>query len=62
MNRKVTLSVLLDIVRIEIRCSDNYEAQVLYDDLMERMKSGEEFAISFGVEAGASASDASFSR
>jgi hypothetical protein len=32
---------MFDIVKIEVICGDNYEAQVLYDDICDRMKAGE---------------------
>jgi hypothetical protein len=40
-NRKLAVSISFDVVRIDVICGDNYEAQVLYDDIIERMKSGE---------------------
>ena len=46
-NKKVAISVMFDVVKIEIMVGDDYEAQVIYDDLIERMRSGE--GISLGV-------------
>lgn len=47
VGRKLAVSVLFDTVSIEVICGDEYEAQVLYDDIIERMQSGE--GISLGV-------------
>jgi hypothetical protein len=44
--KKLALSVLFDTVAIEIICGDDYEAQVLYDDLVERMQKGEGITVS----------------
>jgi len=46
-DKKIAISVMFDIVKIEIAVGDDYEAQVLYDDLIERMQSGE--GISLGM-------------
>jgi hypothetical protein len=32
---------MFDIVKIEVICGDDYEAQVLYEDICDRMKDGE---------------------
>jgi hypothetical protein len=54
--RKLALSVLFDTVTIEVICGDDYEAQVLYDDLVERMQAGE--GITLSVESGSIANPA----
>lgn len=41
VGRKITVDVLFDTVKIGVICGSDYEAQVLYDDLVERLKSGE---------------------
>jgi hypothetical protein len=41
VGKKVAVSVVFDIVKIEVICGDDYEAQVLYDDICDRMKAGE---------------------
>ena len=48
LNKKLAVSVLFDVVKIEVICGDDYEAQVLYDDLIERLQAGE--GISLSVE------------
>ena len=48
MNKKLAVSVLFVVVKIEVICGDDYEAQVLYDDLIERLQAGE--GISLSVE------------
>lgn len=35
------VSVLFDTVNIKIVCGDDYEAQVLFDDIVERINSGQ---------------------
>lgn len=44
--RKVAVSVLFDVVSIELICGDDYAAQVLYDDLIDRLQSGEGIRLS----------------
>jgi hypothetical protein len=46
VTRKVAVSVRLDSVTIEVDCGDAYEAQVLYDDLVERLQSGDSVTLS----------------
>ena len=46
VSRKVAVSVLFDSVTIELDCGDAYEAQVLYDDLIQRLQSGEGITLS----------------
>ena len=37
---RVSVSVLLNTVRIELICGDGYAAQVLYDEIVERLQRG----------------------
>ena len=47
--KQMAVSVRRDTVVIEIICAgDKYEAQVLYDDIIERMRSGE--GVTIGVQ------------
>lgn len=46
VGKKLAISVLFNTVSVEIICADGYEAQVLYDDLVERMQSGEGICLS----------------
>lgn len=46
VGRKVAVSVRFDTVSIEVICGGDYEAQVLYDDLIDRLRNGEGFTIS----------------
>lgn len=46
VGRQIAISVLMDVVTIEVICGDNYEAQVLYDDLVDRLRSGEGMTLS----------------
>lgn len=41
VGRKVAVSAMFDTVTIEIICGDDYEAAVLYDDVVERLTAGE---------------------
>lgn len=38
--KKINISVLFNTVRIEIACGDDYEAQVLFDDVADTLKAG----------------------
>lgn len=40
VGRKIAVSALFDTVTIEIICGDDYEAAVLYDDVVERFQEG----------------------
>lgn len=42
---KIAISVMLNTVKIEFTCSDAYEAQVLFDDMVERFRRGETISI-----------------
>lgn len=46
IGKKVAVSVLFDTVTIEIICGDDYMAQVLYDDLIDKLRRGEGITIS----------------
>lgn len=35
---KLALSVLFDVVKIELHCGDAYRAQVLFDDINDRLQ------------------------
>ena len=43
--KKLAISVLFDTVKLEIICGDAYEAQVLYDDLLDRLRAGEDISV-----------------
>ena len=43
---KIAVSVIFDVVHIELICGDQYVAQVLLDDLVDRLKSGEGITLS----------------
>lgn len=45
---KVALSVMCDVVHVELLCGDQYAAQVLYDDMVARLKDGEGLTLSLG--------------
>ena len=49
VGNSVHVSVVFNVVRIEVECDDEYQAQVLYDDIVERMQNGGQLAISHGV-------------
>jgi hypothetical protein len=41
----ISLTVMFDTVKIEIECSSDYAAQVLFDDLSGRLEAGQEISI-----------------
>lgn len=40
-DKKIEVDVMFDTVSIRIHCGDDYEAQVLFDDITQRLQSGE---------------------
>lgn len=42
---KVELRVLFDVVTINLHCASNYEAQVLFEDILDRVKDGQPLII-----------------
>lgn len=46
VSQKLAVSILMDTVTIEIICGDAYAAEVLYDDLVDRLRSGEGITLS----------------
>jgi hypothetical protein len=48
----INVSVVFNTVRIEIECADEYQAQVAYDDIVQRMQNGGKLAISYGRHPG----------
>lgn len=51
VGKKVAISVLFDTVTIEIITGDDYEAQVLYDDITERLQKGEGITLGLGQKS-----------
>jgi hypothetical protein len=49
VKKELGVSVSKNVVTVEIICADAYEAQVVHDDIIERMRSGE--GLSLGFEA-----------
>ena len=45
---KVVLGVQVNVVKIEFTCSDAYDAQVLFEDLSDRLEAGEEISLKPG--------------
>jgi len=45
LNKTVEISVLADVVTVSIHCGDAYQAQVLYDDMKDKMDSGDGIAL-----------------
>ena len=41
IDNQTAVSVILDVVRIEIHCGDCYAAQVLFDDIVDHLQAGE---------------------
>lgn len=45
VGKQIEISVLFDVVSINIHCGDDYEAQVFYDDIVARVMAGETITI-----------------
>lgn len=45
MKKQLAVSVVKNVVTVEIICSDAYEARVVADDITERMKAGDGFSL-----------------
>ncbi len=43
--KRINISVLFDVLRIEIACGDDYEAQVVFDDIAETLEAGGGFTL-----------------
>jgi hypothetical protein len=43
--QKIRVSVMVDTVTISLVCRGDYEAQVLFEDIVQRLKAGEELCI-----------------
>ena len=50
-DKKFVIEVIFSTVSVKIICGDSYEAQVLFDDLYDRLKSGESLTIKMKKEA-----------
>ena len=48
--KKIALSVKLDVVSIQIICKDEYFANVLYDDILDRLQAGDGVMIAVDTE------------
>lgn len=46
VSKKIAVSIMFDTVSVELICGDEYLANVLYDDLIERLKSGQGITLS----------------
>lgn len=46
VGQQVGVSVLFDTVTVEVICGDEYAAQVLYDDVIDRLQRGEGITLS----------------
>lgn len=51
VGKKMAIGVLFDTVTTEIICGDDYAAQILYDDIVERVQSGQVVSLSLGGPA-----------
>lgn len=48
--RTISVDVLMDTVTLKLHCGDEYEAQVLFDDLVERLQSGQGITLSVNAK------------
>jgi hypothetical protein len=46
--KKIAVSQKLDVVTIELICGDEYEAAVLMDDMVERLRAGDGLRLNVG--------------
>lgn len=44
--KKVAVSIIINVVRVDFILGDRYAARVMYEDLVERLRAGEALAIS----------------
>ena len=44
--KKVAISILFSTVMIEVMCGDDYEATILFEDLIDRLRRGEGITLS----------------
>ena len=51
VSKKIAVSIKFDIVSIELICGDDYLANVLYDDLVERLQSGQGITLSVDAKS-----------
>lgn len=51
VGKQIAISVGLGTVTIEVICNDDYMANVLYEDIVERLKAGEGVILSVEQEA-----------
>jgi hypothetical protein len=49
-SKKVAVSVQSDVVTIEIICGDNYLAQIIYNDIAERLQKGDGISLGLGQD------------
>lgn len=49
---QVVVSVIFDIVKVEIHCGDEYEAQSAYDEIIERLRAGEGLTLGLSQPTG----------
>ena len=48
IGKKVAVSVMFDVVTIEVICGDDYLAQVFFDDITDRLRKGEGVTLLLG--------------
>ena len=44
-NKKIAVSLLGDVVGFCVMCGDRYEAQIFYDDIIDRLNSGQDISL-----------------
>lgn len=49
--KRINVNVIFDVVSIEIHCGDDYEAQVVFDDIAEALKAKGSVTISVNESA-----------
>lgn len=51
ITKKLAVSVLFNTVEISLICADAYEAQVTFDDIVDRLRRGEGLTLSLSQPA-----------
>lgn len=51
IGKTVEISVMLDVISINVHCNSDYEAQVFFDDITERLDKGDHITIEIGDQS-----------
>lgn len=51
IGKMVEISVMFDVVSINVHCNSDYEAQIFFDDITERLNKGDHITIDLGDQS-----------